>query len=375
MASIYIHIPFCKQACHYCDFHFSTNLRSKSEVLGAIHKELVLQQSYLGTATIDSIYLGGGTPSLLEVKEVSALLAHIHQLFDCRNIVEITLEANPDDIHLSKLIGLREAGINRLSIGIQSFQDEVLKYLHRAHDAAKALASLEMIVKAGFENFNLDLIYAIPGQSEEMLKYDLAMAMQFNPKHISAYCLTIESNTAFGRWLEKGKIKVVEEEIAANHFNLLVDFLISKNYDHYEISNFSLSQYHAYHNTNYWKRGSYLGIGPAAHSYNGISRQYNIANNQLYIQRIQEGTIPSTVEILLPRDHINEYMMTSLRTKWGCDLKLLKTNYNYDLQEQHHNYLEKLIDRKLAYINQDNLILTTAGKLLADKIAADLFVA
>ena len=374
MAGIYVHIPFCKQACHYCDFHFSTNLRLKSNMLEAIQKELVLQQGYLGKEKVASIYLGGGTPSLLEVEEIAVLIKQIKQIFSCNEPLEVTLEANPDDIDLVKLVGLRDIGINRISIGIQSFQDSLLKYLNRAHDAAKALASLELILKAGFKNFNLDLIYAIPGETEAMLSNDLALATQFQPSHISAYCLTIEPNTAFGRWLETGKIKAVEDETAAKHFNLLVTTLLSSGYDHYEISNFSLPGYQAQHNTNYWKRGIYLGIGPGAHSYNGITRQHNIANNQLYVQSIEKSRIPSTVELLESRDHINEYIMTSLRTKWGCNMIFLKTNYQYDLKIQHPDYLEQLIFRQLAYIDEEKLLLTTAGKLLADKIAADLFV-
>jgi len=375
MAGIYIHIPFCKQACHYCDFHFSTNMRPKREMLAAIQQELSLQKDYLAPYEVSSIYLGGGTPSLLEVEEIAALLNHIQQTFICKEILEVTLEANPDDIYLEKLLALRTIGINRLSIGIQTFHNNLLQYLNRAHNTTKATQSLEIALQSGFNNFNLDLIYAIPGQTEEMLKKDLLTALQFKPTHISAYCLTIEQKTVFGRWLETGKIRIVEDEIAAKHFHLLVDTLTDNRYKHYEISNFSLPEHHAQHNTNYWKRGSYLGVGPGAHSYNGTSRQYNIANNMRYIQSIQEGVIPSTIEILQPQDHINEYIMTSLRTQWGCDMALLRNNYQYDLQVNHPSYLEQLTSRQLAYVQEDTLILTIDGKLLADKIAADLFIA
>lgn len=375
MTGIYIHIPFCKQACHYCDFHFSTNIRLKGEMLTAIQQELSIQKDYLEQSEISSIYLGGGTPSLLEVEEIAALLRHIQHTFICGKTLEITLEANPDDIYLEKLLALREIGVNRLSIGIQTFHNNLLQYLNRAHDATKAIQSLEATIEAGFENFSLDLIYAIPGQSEEMLRRDLSTALQFRPTHISAYCLTIEQKTTLGRWLETGKIKAVDEEIAAKHFHLLVNTLTDSHYKHYEVSNFSLPHYHAQHNTNYWKRGSYLGVGPSAHSYNGSSRQYNIANNTRYIQSIQAGIVPSTIEILQPHDHINEYIMTSLRTEWGCDIALLKNNYQYDLRAKHLPYLEQLINRQLAYIKGNILVLTTEGKLLADKIAVDLFVA
>ncbi|MHB9147799.1 MAG: radical SAM family heme chaperone HemW [Candidatus Amoebophilus sp.] len=375
MAGIYIHIPFCKQACHYCDFHFSTNMRQKSEMLAAIQQELSLQKDYLNQAEINSIYLGGGTPSLLEAEEIAALLIDIRQIFTCKEGLEITLEANPDDIDLKKLLALRTIGINRLSIGIQTFHNNLLQYLNRAHDSTKATQSLEIALQAGFNNFNLDLIYAIPDQTEEMLRRDLLTALQFKPTHISAYCLTIEQKTVFGHWLKTGKIKAVDEEIAAKHFHLLVNTLTGSNYKHYEVSNFSLPHYHAQHNTNYWKRGSYLGVGPGAHSYNGTSRQYNIANNTHYIQSVQAGVVPSTIEILRPQDHINEYIMTSLRTEWGCDIALLKNNYQYDLRAKHLPYLEQLINRQLAYIKGNILVLTTEGKLLADKISVDLFVA
>jgi len=344
-------------------------------MLEAIQQELRLQQSYLQGEKITSIYLGGGTPSLLEVEEIAAILTCIQQHFPCKEVVEVTLEANPDDLSVDKLLALRAIGINRLSIGIQTFDDDLLRYLNRAHNAAKAVASLEMVAQAGFDNFSLDLIYAIAGQSEQMLKKDLSLAIQFQPTHISAYCLTIEPNTAFGRWLEKGKIQTVDEEVAAQHFHWVADTLEAQGYEQYEISNFSLSGYQAKHNTNYWKRGKYLGIGPGAHSYNGMSRQHNIAHNQQYITHIQAGTIPSTVEILLPQDHVNEYIMTSLRTRWGCDMRYLQEKYKYDLSGQHFTYLEQLISNELAYIQQHVLFLTRTGKLLADKIAADLFVA
>jgi oxygen-independent coproporphyrinogen-3 oxidase len=344
-------------------------------MLAAIRKELSFQKDYLNLSEVSSIYLGGGTPSLLTVEEIAALLNHVQEVFTCQKGLEVTLEANPDDIDLGKLLALRAIGVNRLSIGIQTFNNDLLRYLNRAHDATRAIQSLEIASQAGFENFNLDLIYAIPGQSEEMLKEDLLTALQFRPTHISAYCLTIEQKTVFGRWLETGKIKVVEDEIAAKHFHLLVSTLTESDYNHYEVSNFSLPHYHAQHNTNYWKRGSYLGVGPGAHSYNGVSRQYNIANNTRYIQSIQAGVIPSTIEVLQSKDHINEYIMTSLRTQWGCDMTLLETSYQYDLQIKHLPYLEQLINQQLAYIKGNILVLTTTGKLLADKIAVDLFVA
>ena len=374
MAGIYIHIPFCKQACHYCDFHFSTNTRLKAPMLQAIAKELRVRKEYMGAVQVKSIYLGGGTPSLLEATELETLLILIAQHFSLSDVMEITLEANPDDITLAKLQALRAVGINRLSIGVQSFQDSVLSYLNRVHDSQKAIASVELARKAGFDNLSIDLMYAIPGTNQAMWEANLATALQLRPEHIAAYCLTIEKNTVFGHWHERGKLSIVEEEVAARQFETLVEVLTTHHYEHYEVSNFSQPGYHAQHNTNYWKQGPYLGVGPGAHSYDGATRQYNVAHNQRYIDSLQGGIIPCTVEVLTRKDHINEYIMTSLRTQWGCDMAWLKAQYNYVLAQTQSTYLEQLINHKLAVINGQKLLLTRQGKLLADQIAADLLV-
>lgn len=375
MAGIYLHIPFCKQACHYCDFHFSTNVRHKEAMLQAMAQELRLRRHYMGNVSVSSIYLGGGTPSLLSGVAVEGLLGQVTQLFNCQEPLEVTLEANPDDITLDKLAAWRAAGINRLSIGIQSFQDDVLTYLHRAHNSQQALASVALARKVGFDNLSIDLMYALPGVNQAMWEHDLATAMALHPPHVSAYCLTIEKKTAFGRWQQQGKLKAVTEEVAAEQFETLVAVLTEHQYEHYEVSNFSQPGCYARHNTNYWKRGSYLGIGPGAHSYDGQTRQQNVAHNGRYVTSLQQGTIPCTVEVLSRADHINEYIMTGLRTQWGCDLSWLKAEYGYDLQENMATYLQELSDRKLAVLQGHTLCLTNQGKLLADRIAADLFVA
>lgn len=372
MAGIYIHIPFCKQACHYCDFHFSTNARLQEPMLQAIAKELWIRKAYMGTAWVKSIYLGGGTPSLLTPTALEKLLTPINQNFSLSNTLEITLEANPDDITLAKLRSWRALGINRLSIGIQSFEDSVLRHLNRVHDSKKAITSVEMARKANFDNLSIDLMYAIPGIKQEMWEANLAKAMQLQPEHIAAYCLTIEKNTAFGRWHQIGQLKAVQEEVAARQFEVLVAVLTTHHYEHYEVSNFSQPGHYAQHNTNYWKQGPYLGVGPSAHSYDGETRQYNIAHNQRYIDSLQRNEVPCTVEVLTKKDHINEYMMTSLRTQWGCDMAWLKDQYGYALA--HNPYLKQLVDRRLAIISGTKLTLTTQGRLLADQIAADLFV-
>jgi oxygen-independent coproporphyrinogen III oxidase len=374
MAGIYIHIPFCKQACYYCDFHFSTNTRLKTPMLQAIAQELRMRKEYMGAVQVNSIYLGGGTPSLLETKALETLLLLIAQHFSLSSNMEITLEANPDDITLAKLQSLRTMGINRLSIGVQSFQDSVLRYLNRGHDSQKAISSVEIARKASFDNLSIDLMYAIPGASQAMWEANLATALQLQPEHIAAYCLTIEKNTVFGHWHTKGKLKAVEEEVAARQFETLVEVLTTHHYEHYELSNFSQPGYQAQHNTNYWKQGQYLGVGPGAHSYDGVTRQYNVAHNQHYIDSLQRGVVPCTVEVLTRKDHINEYIMTSLRTQWGCDVAWLSAQYGYALAQTKSTYLEQLIGRQLAVLHSEKLLLTCQGKLLADQIAMDLFV-
>ena len=343
-------------------------------MLQAIAQELCIRKAYLGPTHVRSIYLGGGTPSLLEVAAVEKLLALIFQNFPLSNTLEITLEANPDDICMAKLEALRAVGVNRLSIGVQSFHDSVLRYLHRVHNSNNAIASVEIARKAGFDNLSIDLMYAIPGTSQAMWEDNLAIALQLQPEHIAAYCLTIEDNTVFGRWRDRGRLRVVEEEIAARHFETLVETLVQHHYEHYEVSNFSRSGYYAQHNSNYWQQGPYLGLGPGAHSYDGNTRQYNVAHNQRYIDSLRRGVVPCTVETLTRKDHINEYVMTSLRTQWGCDMTWLKEKYDYPMSQIKNIYLEQLIDRELAVIRGTRLLLTRTGMLLADQIAGDLFV-
>jgi len=341
-------------------------------MLQAIAKELPMRSTYMGAAQVKSIYLGGGTPSLLAPAAIEQLLTLIEHHFSLSGVLEITLEANPDDITLAKLQALRSIGINRLSIGIQSFQDSVLQYLNRAHDRQQAMDSVTLARKAGFDNLSIDLMYAIPGTEKAMWEANLATALQLRPEHIAAYCLTIEKNTAFGRWYQTGQLRAVQEESAIQQFEILVAALTTHQYVHYEVSNFSQPGYYAQHNMNYWKQGPYLGVGPAAHSYDGKTRQYNVAHNQRYIASLQQGRIPCTVEVLTRKEHINEYVMTSLRTQWGCDMAWLQERYGYTLE--HNAYLQKLIDRKLVVIDGARLLLTTQGKLLADQIAMDLFV-
>lgn len=373
MAGIYFHIPFCKQACHYCDFHFSTNRTQRKEMVNALGKELRLRSGYINEP-VETIYFGGGTPSLLPADEISALLEATLSLFTVRADVEITLEANPDDLSETRLRELRASGINRLSIGIQSFDDSILKFLNRVHDKTAAMQCVDDAREAGFTNISLDLIYAIPGQSDNVLMSDIQTALQLSPEHISAYSLTIEDKTVFGKWAAHGKISAPTDDHAAEHLARLVGALEDHGYEQYEISNFAKPGYYSKHNSSYWKGVPYLGIGPGAHSFNVTSRQANISNNAIYLKEVAVDTIPATVEILTVEDKVNDYLLTTLRTNWGTDLIKLKEDFNIDLLSLHRGYVQRLIDEHLAELKEMHLVLTKKGKMIADKICSDLFV-
>jgi oxygen-independent coproporphyrinogen III oxidase len=374
MAGIYFHIPFCKQACHYCDFHFSTQMDQKGELIACLLKELDLQQNYLEGEVIETIYFGGGTPSLLSPAELREILNHVYKYFSVADRPEVTLEANPDDLSLNKLLEMRSAGINRLSIGIQSFDDQVLRFLNRAHGSAQATNAIISSQQAGFDNVSIDLIYAIPGQSVDQWLKNIRQGIDLHPQHISSYSLTIEEKTVFGRWAHAGKFKGIPDDDAASQLETLVEQLDRHDYHQYEVSNFSLPGYESKHNTSYWKGKKYLGIGPSAHSYDLQSRQFNVANNSQYIRSIQKGTIPFTLDPLTKADHINEYLLTTLRTSWGADLPYILLKWNYDLLKKNAPYIAQLQAANLAVIEHQHLTLTPKGKLLADKIASDLFL-
>jgi oxygen-independent coproporphyrinogen III oxidase len=374
LTALYLHIPFCKQACYYCDFHFSTNLQAKTQLVNAICQEIALQKDYLGTNLLQTIYLGGGTPSLLNEKELNQIFETIYQYFSVEKNAEITLEANPDDLNPENLKIFKNTGINRLSIGIQSFDENHLNYLHRAHTAAHAHNCVKLAQDLDFQNLTIDLIYAIPAANHQIWEHDLQTAIQLNIPHISAYCLTIESKTVFGNWLKNQKIKPIDEEFAAQQFEILLNTLKINDFEQYEISNFARHQQYSQHNSNYWKKGNYLGIGPSAHSYNGFSRQFNVANNAKYWQSIDNQTIPAEVELLTPINQANEYLMTGLRTKWGVDLQKIKVEYGFDLMDLQKKYLDKYLKINYLQIENNHLYLTESGKLLADEITADLFL-
>ena len=371
---LYVHIPFCRQACHYCDFHFSTSLRDKGTLVQAIATELAMQRDYLPGRELQTVYFGGGTPSLLNETELALLLDTIRTHFHLTPDAEITLEANPDDLSEGTLQMLVRQGINRLSIGIQSFHEPHLRFMNRAHNAIEAERSVKAAQDAGITNLTADLIYAIPAADDGILHQDLQMMLALGIEHISAYCLTIEPKTVFGNWVEKKKIQPIEEEFAARQFEILMATLRQAGFEQYEISNFARNQKYSLHNSAYWQRRPYLGVGPSAHSYKGTSRQYTIANNAAYVRGITEGTLPFTLEILSLEDQVNEYLLSGLRTQWGCRLDVLQElsegRFLGEMEEEIFRFREK----GWLQSKEGLLLLTESGKLFADRVAGSLFL-
>ncbi len=372
MAGIYIHIPFCRKACHYCNFHFSTTHSLLPQMVGCIVKEVELQVSYL-TENIVTIYFGGGTPSLLKIEDLQSMIDKIRSLFNVNNDPEITLEANPDDITADKLIAWKMVGINRLSIGVQSFFEEDLQWMNRAHSATQALASIELAQKFGFTNITIDLIYGTPTLTDEQWHQNVQTAINLGVTHLSCYALTVEPKTALDKMIQQHKIANVDADKQARHFELLMRWLADAGYEHYEISNFAKPGHRSQHNSSYWQGKNYLGLGPSAHSFNGNSRQWNVANNTLYMANITQNTVPFEIEILTITQQINEYIMTSLRTLEGLSLQYLQQKWGVDVAAKTLAASHTFIQQKKMILLDDYLQLTQTGKLLADGIASDLF--
>lgn len=376
MAGIYIHIPFCKQACLYCDFHFSTSLKHKTKVLDAIKMELKIRKNQLAAQTIETIYFGGGTPSILSFNELSDIFNTIYENYSVAKDAEITLEANPDDLSIEKLKQYHQLPINRLSIGIQSFFDEDLKFMNRAHSAKQAKESLAL-AQQYFKNITIDLIYGLPDLNVKKWKENLKTAFEFNIPHISSYALTVEPNTALGHLVKTGKIAELNNEKVLNQFNILVQETKNEGFVQYEISNFGKPSYFSKHNSSYWKGKWYLGIGPAAHSYFGAERSWNISNNIKYVQSIQQGILPQTIEKLSIENQFNEYIMTRLRTIWGVSFNEVQNKFGIKYQTHLNKSVQKYLQQGLLIIEEKApnkyLKITEKGKFLADGIAADLF--
>ena len=372
MSGIYIHIPFCKQACHYCDFHFSTSLKKKDDLLNALVKELELRKDEFKNQTVETIYFGGGTPSLLTKDEIELIINSVYKNYKVIENPEITLEANPDDLSKEQINSLANTEINRLSIGIQSFFEDDLKLMNRAHNAKEAKQCLEEATKH-FQNISVDLIYGIPGLSNERWIENIETVLSYNIPHISSYALTVEPKTALETFIKKGIIKNVDDDLAQEQFHILIEKLEAAGFVHYELSNFGKPEYFSKNNSAYWLGKPYLGVGPSAHSFNGNERGWNVRNNSKYIKSLEQNIVPIETETLSITDKYNEYVMTGLRTVWGVSLEKVEQDFG----QQYKNYLlehsQKHINEHLLYLDNNKLLVTKKGKFLSDGIASDLF--
>jgi len=372
LAGIYLHIPFCKQACTYCNFHFTTSLRYKDDLVKALAKETEMEKEYLQGEKINTIYFGGGTPSLLEIYDLRFLIDGLFTNYAVERNAEITLEANPDDITSDKLKAWKDIGINRLSIGIQSFFEEELRWMNRAHNAELAVRSLQLAVKQ-FNNITIDLIYGSPLLTDEMWKQNVERAIEFGIPHLSCYALTVEEKTTLHKLIHANKTRDIDNEKQARQFLLLMQWLREKGYEHYEVSNFAKPGFRSRHNSSYWKGEKYSGVGPSAHSYNGKERRWNVANNNLYIKGINENSPKRESELLTSTQRMNEYIMISLRTIEGMDLTRLEMEFGLKEKKRIEKLSEKFIIERLMKMNHSFAQLTDKGMLRADGIASELF--
>ncbi len=382
MAGIYIHIPFCKSKCAYCNF-FSLASESKiNDYVEALKKEIVLRKNYLGGEIVKTIYFGGGTPSLLSVKNIEEILELLNKNYEIISSPEITLEINPDTIDREKMSSLKQIGVNRMSVGIQSFDDEDLRYLGRRHDSRHAMQVLEDLKHTDFEKITLDLIYGMPTLTEEKWNKNLDIFFSTGITHLSAYALTVEPKTILGQRIEKGELQSVSEEDTIRHYNILVDRTKENGFEHYEISNFAKEGFRSQHNSIYWRDEKYLGLGPSAHSYDGNSRQWNISNLTKYIQlvgdaetqRRRDAELFYEKERLSTEDKFNEYVMTSLRTSWGCDIEKIERDYGKSYAHHFLKNIKKYLENGEMLKENNTYFLSEKGKLFADGIAADLFL-
>ena len=373
MSGIYIHIPFCKQACHYCDFHFSTSLKKKDEMILALAKEIEMRKSEFQDEVVETIYFGGGTPSRLQIADLRLQIDSIYQNYMVTENPEITLEANPDDLSIDYLIELSKIGVNRLSIGIQSFFEDDLKMMNRAHNSAEAKKCLEEATKY-FDNISIDLIYGIPGMSNEKWIQNIEMALAYKVPHISSYAFTVEPKTALHSFIQKQLIPQPDEEVAQEHFQILVEKLTENDFIHYELSNFGKENYFSKNNSSYWLGKKYIGIGPSAHSYDGQKRGWNVSNNSVYMKSILENKLPMETEILSKTDRYNEYIMTGLRTMWGVSLERIEKEFGKTYLDYLNRQAARYIEDHLLFIDDDILRTTQKGKFLSDGIASDLFL-
>ena len=372
MLGIYIHIPFCKKSCHYCNFHFSTSLKNKEDMIKAINKE-IYQKAILNNDKVSTIYFGGGTPSILDVEEINLIIENIYKNFNVGKNIEITIEANPDDLSKHKLNDLSKTKINRISIGVQSFIDKELKIMNRVHDSKKAIKSIEM-AKKYFNNISVDLLYGVPDSSIKSWNYNLDTISSFNINHISAYALTVEPKTALESFINKSILSMPDEELVYSQYKLINEKLSSKNFINYEVCSFAQKDFFSKNNSAYWLRKKYIGIGPSAHSFDGESRSWNISNNKKYIDQIRDGDNYYKKENLTKVDQYNEYIMTGLRTIWGVSVKHIESNFDVRFKNYFLKKIKSHIAKKNVYKEDDLYLTTQSGRFLADGIASDLFL-
>lgn len=373
MAGIYIHIPYCKVKCHYCDFHFSTQTKSVHQMMDSMLQELTLRKNYLDTLEIQTIYFGGGTPSFVSDFFLHSIIQKIQSLFTVSKDAEITIECNPDDITTDRLKSYKASGINRFSMGVQSFDDEVLQFMNRAHSSHEIIRAIALAKEHGFSNITIDLIYGLPNKKIDYWKKQLDQFIELDVPHLSSYCLTIEPKTVFGSLKKKGSLIPADDDISLQQFQYLIDFTKANGYEHYEISNFAKPGFISQHNSNYWLGKKYLGIGPSAHSYNETERSWNIRNNAEYIRLVNAGDGYNEKELLTVSEKCNDYLLTRLRTKWGINLHDLTFIPASDL-ETLTKKLEIFKIQSLVHFENGIYYLTDSGKYRADGIAADLFI-
>ncbi|NLJ42251.1 MAG: radical SAM family heme chaperone HemW [Bacteroidales bacterium] len=374
MAGIYIHIPFCRTLCAYCDFYHVIAPQDVQPFVNALLKEAELRKEYTGSQNISTIYIGGGTPSVLPAAMLKIILNRIFRLYNVANDCEITVEINPDDVTREYLEQLKETQVNRISIGIQSWRDQDLKFMNRRHTSSQAAKALEDIFSAGYENVTIDLIYGIPGMTSSAWLSNLDFSFRFDIRHLSAYHLTIEPGTLFGKMKEKGLLSEIDEEESNLQFNLLVEKASEAGFIHYEISNFGKPGFFSIHNSNYWKQVNYLGLGPSAHSFNGYSRQWNVRDVKKYIKALESGNLMFEMEELSKRTRFNEYLMTSLRTMWGIDLDYVEEMFDKEGYDYIVNLSGKLIDYGLMRQDKKTLVLTNQGQMISDNIISELML-
>jgi oxygen-independent coproporphyrinogen-3 oxidase len=375
MAGIYIHIPFCKRKCHYCNFYSLANQKNKEQFHKALLKEIALQKNYLHGEPIETIYFGGGTPSLLSISQIDEILNQIHQHYKVLSNAEIDLEANPDDLDKTILVDYKKSGINRLSIGTQAFDDDILQKLNRIHSTQQAIDAVHIAQSVGFENISIDLIYGIPGLTNQLWQQSITQALSLNVPHLSAYHLTVEPNTALDVLIRKNKYPQPKEAEGIEHSLMLMQQMQANGYEHYEISNYALPGKYSVHNTNYWQQKSYLGLGPSAHSFDLNSRQWNVASTTKYIEALQQGKILFDKEEISNTDQYNEFVMLGLRTQWGIDIKELQSKFGQEKTQYFQKQIRKYLSQEKLVFENGIYRLSNQGKIFADGIAGDLFIA